>query len=343
MAKKQEKQNDQHYKEVIASIGKREFSSIYLFHGEESYYIDKAIDLLENTVLTDDEKEFNQTVVYGADTNAAAVTDMCRRHPMMSEYQVVILKEAQAMKDFKDLESYFRHPSRSTILAIGFKNGSPDGRSQASKILKSEHAMVECESLHENKIPAWIVAYLRQQGLKIEDRAAILLAEFTGKDLSRVSMECDKLKLNFEQGYTITAVDLEKFVGLSKEFSIFDLNEALSQRDIFKANNIAKHFGANEKAFPLPVIISLIYGHFSKALAWQYLKSKGEHKSASKIGLYNEFALRPVDRTSNSFAPAKIIHIIHHLRKADLQSKGYYSRSISNEGILKELVFKILH
>ncbi|MEZ5174273.1 MAG: DNA polymerase III subunit delta [Bacteroidia bacterium] len=343
MAKNDKPNNRQIYRQVISAIQQKKYSPIYIFHGTESYFIDQAIELIEKSILSEDEREFNQTVLYGADTSASVVADACRRLPMMSEYQVVILKEAQAMKDFKDLESYFNTPSPSTILAIGFKNGSPDGRMQATKILKSRHEMVECEQLPEGQIPLWITDFLKKAELGIEDRAAMLFAEFTGKDLSRIEMECEKLILNFTKGHIITAADLERFIGLNKEYSIFDLNEALSQRNVFKANSIAKHFAANEKAFPVQAVIALIYGHFSKALALQYLQSKGENRGGAKIGLYSEFMLKPVQRTASSYAPAKIIHIIHHLRKADLQSKGYYSNSIDSDGILKELVFKILH
>lgn len=340
---KDEIKNKELYKIIINSIQNREFSPVYLFYGEESYMIDKAIELIEKTVLTEDEKEFNQTVLYGADSTAAMVADACRRLPMMSEYQVVILKEAQFLKDFKELESYLKYPVSSTILAIGYKNGSPDGRMQATKLLKSKFQAVECEYLNDGEIPSWIAGYFRKLGLKIEERAAVLFSEFTGRDLTRIVMECDKVKLNFSAGHIITASDLERFVGLNKEYSIFDLNMALSQRDVFKSNNIAKHFAANDKAFPLQVVIALIYGHFSKALALQYLKSRGEQRPGAKIGLNQDFLLRPVEKTAGNYSPAKIIHIIHHLRKADLQSKGYYSNKIKNDSILKELVFKILH
>ena len=335
--------NKEIYKNIISSIQKREFAPVYMFHGEEAYLIDKAIELIENNILSEEEKEFNQTIIYGADSNAAEVVNACRRLPMMNEYQVVILKEAQSLKDFKELESYLKHPVKSTIFAIGYKNGSPDGRMQATKILKSDHQTVECELLYDSEIPSWIASYLRKSGLQIEERAAVLFSEFTGKELSRIVMECDKLKLNFAAGYKINTSDLERFVGLNKEYSIFDLNQALSQRDVFKSNNIAKHFASNDKAFPLPAVIALLYGHFSKALALQYLKSKGEHKAGNKIGIFNELMLRQTEKTASNYSPAKIIHIIHHLRKADLQSKGFYSKKIDNDGVLKELVFKILH
>ena len=296
---------------------------------------------MEENILREDEREFNQMVVYGSETTADEIVMNAKRFPMMSEYQVIIVKEAQLLKDFKLFESYFNQPQPTTILVICFK-GKVDKRLKSTQALFQEHVCVESAIFKQDRLPDWIVRYFRKRNYDIEQGAAILLAEHTGPDLVRAAMEADKLILNAAAGYTFTSKDLEKQVGVSKEYSIFELQNALGRRDVFKANSIAVYIAKNKKEQPIQVVIGLLYAYFSKILLLQYHKSKNERNLAKAMGVWDSM-LKDLEVAARNYSPAKLMHVIHHLRKADLQSKGYESGSIETEGILQELIFKIVH
>jgi DNA polymerase III subunit delta len=328
--------------EIVKAIKARDFSPIYLIGGEDSYSADQLVDFIENSILTEDEKEFNQTILYGAEVSIEDVVANAKRFPMMSEYQVVIVKEAQLIKEFKNIESYVDKPQTSTILVLSFHSKSADKRIKAVQKIAKDYVMLEFPAIKEDMLPRWISNYFHDKGYAIEPKAAELLAEFTGPDLSRASMEADKIMLNENKGYKYTSSDLEKHVGLNKEYNIFELQNALSRRDVFTSNSIAFYIAKNQKERPLPVVISLLYTHFSKVLMYHYLKSKGEPNIEKALGVWTG-RLREYEIAARNFSPAKLIHVIHHLRRADLQFKGYHSGSIDAEGILMELIFKIIH
>lgn len=327
---------------VVKSVKNKDFSPVYFLFGEEPYYIDELCNFMESNILTEDEREFNQTVLYGSEVSTEDVVMTAKRFPMMAEYQVVIVKEAQQIKDLKMLESYLKNPQTSTILILCYKGKSPDKRQKVTQLLLSECVAYESALLKADRMPDWIVRYFRKRGYDIEPKAAILLGEFTGSDLIRAAMESDKLILNAKTGYVFTEKDLEKQVGLSKEYSVFEFQSALGRRDVFKANSIALYLSNNSKENPIQVVISLLYGYFSKVLQLHYIKSKGVVNPAKALGVWDSL-IRDYEITAKNYTPAKLIHVIHHLRKADLQSKGFDSGSIDTEGILKELVFKIIH
>lgn len=328
--------------DLAKSIKAKDYSPIYLISGEDLFTIEKLNELIETSILTEDEREFNQTVLYGSDVTAEDIIVHARRFPMMSEYQVVIVKEAQTMKDFKDLEAYALNPQSSTILVLSFSGKSPDKRQKVVQLIAKDYVMVETEAIKEEKVPGWINSYFTQRGYALEPDAAILLAEFTGPNLARAAMEADKLMLNEKKGHRFTSSDLEKQTGLNKEYNIFELQKSLAQKDVFKSNSIAFYIAKNEKERPLPVVISLLYSFFSKVLTYHYLKSKGERDIAKAMGVWSK-QVQELESAARNYSPAKLIHVIHHLRKADLQYKGYYSKNDKALGILKELIFKIIH
>lgn len=328
--------------DLVKTIKDRNFSPIYLFYGEDNYQANKILDLMEDSILTEDEREFNQMTFYGAEVNIEAILENAKRFPMMSEYQVIIVKEAQLIDDFKNIESYVDNPQTSTILIFSFNSKSADKRVKAIQKIASDYVMIEFPAIKEDMLPRWICNYFREKGYDIEFKAAEMLADSTGPDLSRAVMEADKIMINENQGHKYTASDLVKYVGLNKEYNIYELQNALNRKDIYAANSIALFFARNPKERPLPVVISLLFNHFTKVLMYHYFKSKGEPDIAKALGLWPN-RLREIEMVARNYPPAKLIHIIHHLRKADLQFKGYHAGSISGEGILKELIFKIIH
>jgi DNA polymerase III subunit delta len=326
---------------LVKSIKNKDFSPIYFLFGDEAYYIDETCKYMEDNILLEDEREFNQMVVYGSDITADEIIMNAKRFPMMSEYQVIIVKEAQLLKDFKLFESYFKQPQSTTVLVICYK-GKLDKRLKLTQVLFQEYVCVESAVFKQDKMPDWIIRYLRKKNYDIEQHAAIVLSEHTGPDLVRAAMEADKLLLNAPAGYKFTSKDLEKQVGLSKEYSIFELQNALGRRDVFKANSIAVYISKNKKEQPIQAVIGLLYSYFSKILLLHYHKSKGERNLAKAMGVWDSM-LKDYEIAARNYSPAKLMHVIHHLRKGDLQSKGFESGSIETEGILQELIFKIVH
>ncbi|MEX1188769.1 MAG: DNA polymerase III subunit delta [Bacteroidia bacterium] len=328
--------------DIAKDIKDRVFSPIYLLYGDDAYSSGQMMDFMESSILTEDEREFNQSVLYGSDVSVDDIIIYANRFPMMSEYQVVLVKEAQLLKEFKLFEPYVEKPQNSTILILNFNGKNPDKRITAVQKIFKDYITIEFPGVKEDSMPSWVSSYFSKKGFSIEAKASLLLSEFTGPDLARAVMEAEKLILNEKPGYHFTSGDLEKYVGLNKEYNIFELQNALGRRDIYKSNSIAFYIAKNQKERPLPVIISNLYAHFSKVLLYHYLKSKGEANIASSMGT-NIYRVRDYEIAARNFSPAKLIHVIHHLRKADLQFKGYPSGSIDTEGILKELIFKIVH
>jgi len=326
---------------VVKSVKGREFSPIYFLFGEEAYYIEELSKFMEMNILQEDEREFNQTICYGSETTADLVVMTAKRYPMMSEYQVVVVKEAQMLKDFKLFESYFKQPQSSTILVLCYK-GKPDKRIKAVQLLFQDFVCVESASLKPDRMPDWIIRYFRKRNYDIEPRAALMLSEHTGSDLVRAAMEADKLMLNAAAGYAFTSKDLEKQVGISREYNIFELQNALGRKDVYRANSIAIYISKNQKEQPIQAVIALLYGYFSKILLLHYYKGKGERNLSKAMGIWDSM-LKDYEVAARNYSPAKLIHVMHHLRKSDLQSKGFEAGSIETEGILQELIFKIIH
>jgi DNA polymerase-3 subunit delta len=326
---------------VVKSVKGREFSPIYFLFGEEAYYIEELSKFMEMNILQEDEREFNQTVCYGSETTVDQIMMTAKRYPMMSEYQVVIVKEAQLLKDFKLFEAYFKQAQSTTILVLCYK-GKPDKRIKAVQLLFQDFVAVESASLKPDQMPDWIIRYFRKRNYDIEQRAALMLSEHTGSDLVRAAMEADKLILNAASGYVFTAKDLEKQVGISREYTIFELQKALGRKDVYRANSIAIYISKNQKEQPIQAVIALLYGYFSKLLLLHYFKSKGERNLSKAMGIWDTM-LKDYEVAAKNYTPAKLIHVMHHLRKSDLQSKGFEAGSIDTEGILQELIFKIIH
>ena len=329
---------------VLNDLKNKIFHPIYLLHGEESYFIDLLSEEIEKQVLNDLEKEFNQTIVYGKDTDVPTLISYARRFPMMANYQVLIVKELQDMEKLEELRLYTDNPLSSTILVLCYKYGKLDKRKAFYKSIEKHGVIFESNRLYDNKIPEWITGHLEQLGYPIHPKAALLLTDFLGADLGKIVNEIRKLLINLSPGTLITEEIVEKNIGISKDFNVFELQKALVQKDVVKANRIILHFAANPRDNPLVKVIPILFAFFSKILTYHYLTDKSRNSVAAALSV-SPFFVNDYQVGSRSFPVAKIIRILSLLREYDMKSKGVDSNAAyaSDGELMKELVFKILH
>jgi DNA polymerase-3 subunit delta len=330
------------FNQIIKDLKEKKYKPIYFLCGEEEYFIDKISDFIEDSVLDEGEKEFNQTVLYGLETDAVSIAAEAKRFPMMSPYNVIIIKEAQNIKQWDVLESYFKEPSATTILVINHKFKKPDGRSNAIKAVKKTAVYFESKKLYENQVIAWLEKFVKTHGFKIDPRAIMLMVEFVGYDLSKLSNEGSKMFINLQKGATIDSKFIEENIGVSKDYNVFELNNALGVKDVLKANKIIKHFSSNEKMYPLQKTLPSMYRYFSQLLLYHTVKGGDQKEAASVMGV-SPYFVKDYQRASVNYSVKKIARIMSALRKADLRSKGVGDSGISKYDIMKELVFEILH
>jgi DNA polymerase-3 subunit delta len=331
------------YEQLIGDLKNRSFKPIYFLHGEEPYYIDLVTEYITGHVLTEAEKSFNQTIVYGKDSDAVQVTNLAKRYPMMASQQVVVVKEAQELKDFDSLIHYIEHPQPSTLLVLNYKYKNPDKRKKVFKSLEKNGVSFQSKKLYDNQVPGWISGYASNRKYRIEPKAAALLAEFLGSDLSRIANEVEKLIIAIGSGErTITPAHVEENIGISKEYNQFELQNALGKRDVLKANRIINYFAENERKYPVPLTIGFLYSFFSKLLMIHYSKDRSENGVATLLKVHPFFAKEYLV-ASKRYSAGRVVEIISLLRTYDMRSKGYEGNTPPAGGLLKELVFKIMH
>ncbi len=330
------------FEQIIRDIKNKAFKPIYLLTGDEEYFIDKISDSIEDSVLDEAEKEFNMTILYGLETDLLTIESEAKRFPMMSEYNVIIVKEAQSLKKLDGLSNYAVQPSPSTILVLNYKHGKPDGRSAFVKEVKKSGVYFESKKLYENKVGPWIDSYLKRKGYFIEPKATFLLVDFLGTELSKISNELDKLIINLTKGTTISPNIIEENIGISKDFNVFELNKALGAKDVVKANRIINHMGKNEKAHPIQMVLPSIYRFFSQMLLYQTVRNGSSRDVASKLGV-NPFFVNDFISAGRNYNTKKVARAIAALRKADNLSKGIGATGMSNHEVLQEMVFEIIH
>ncbi len=330
------------YEEIIDELKKKIYKPIYFLSGEEPYFIDKITDFIAEHVLSESEKSFNQTILYGKDLKVEDVDNAARRFPMMSNHQVIIVKEAQNLKNIENLVYYAENPLKSTILVINYKYKTLDKRKKIYKAVEKNGILLETKKLYDNQVPDWISGYLRSDNYKIEPVASLLLVEFLGNDLSKISNELDKLKISLSSGSVISTKHIEDNIGISKDYSNFELQNAIRQKDVLKANRIALHFGQNQKDNPIVLTINSLFFFFSKVLVYHYLPNK-EPKNAASVLKINPFFLKDYESSAKNYPKAKVVQIISLLREYDMKSKGYGNISADAGELLKELIYKIIH
>lgn len=331
------------FQQIMADLKNRRFKPIYFLMGEETYYIDTITNYIVDNVLTEEEKGFNQTIYYGKDLDAKTVVMAARRYPMMSKYQVVVVKEAQELEEIEDLQHYASVPLDSTILVINYKYKSLDKRKKLGAILKKSNAIFEFNKLYDNQVGAWLTQYLKEQGLTIDVKAGALMTDFLGTDLSKIVKEIEKLKVAVGPGLKhITPDHIEKNIGMSKDYNSFELQKALVTKDVFKANQIIKVFGKDPKSHPIQAVISVLFNYFSKLMVYYYLPDKGKDSVARELSI-RPFFVQDYSMGARNYPAKKVVHIISVLREYDMKSKGFGNVSAGNGDLLKEMVFKILH
>jgi len=325
--------------------------------GEEPYFIDMISDYIENNVLDESEKEFNQSVLYGRDITAADVIGAAKRFPMMSEQQVIIIKEAQNIKDLvgkekegdkaKDktklpFETYIENPQKSTILVICYKYKTIDKRTSVAKLIDKNAALFDSKKIYDNKVPDWINNYLKGKEYTVGPKASALLTEYLGTNLSKVSNELDKLMINLPPKSEITVEHIQTNIGISKDYNVFELQTAIGSKEVLKANRIINFFSSNEKEHPMVMTITSLYGYFCKMLTYHFLQDKSKASVASALGVH-PFFVGDYEKAAKNFSLGKLKSIFGYLREYDLKSKGVDRGSASEGELLKELVFKIMH
>ncbi len=333
------------HNDILKDLKKGQYHPLYFLHGEESYFIDILSDFIENQVLNESEKAFNQTIFYGKDVNHLAIVDTARRFPMMAPYQVVILKEAQDMKSLKELKTYIEKPSEKTILVICHKHKKFNLNSAFGKLLKKNALVFESKKLYDNQVPDWIQQYLSNKSLKIDPQASVLLGEYLGTNLSKVANELDKLAINLPKGTQITKQHIEENIGISKDYNVFELQKALGQKNVLKVNRIANYFASNPRKNPLPMVTASLYNYFSKMYMLKALKNAPEQEVMKALNLRSAFFLKEYRMAVRNYHLIEIEKTLDLLKEFDLKSKGvgYVSTGKKEGQLLKELVWKILH
>lgn len=326
---------------IIAAWKKKEFKPLYWLEGEEEYYIDKAIQYAEHEILPESEASFNLTIFYGRDANWTDVVNACRRYPMFAERQVVLLKEAQFMKDIEKLEPYFETPLNSTILVIAYKDKKVDSRTKFAKMLKSKAVMVTTKKMYDNQLPDWVQQMVTSKGLTIAAKANALLVDHIGNDLSRLEKEIDKITVNLQGRKSISEDDIENYVGVNKEFNTFELQAAIGSRNMAKAIRIIQYFEANPKAAPIQLILPSLYSFFSKVFMIFGAPGNDDKAIASAIGV-NPFFMKDYMQASKLYQYQGVERALLLLHQYNLKSIGVNSSGATDAALLKEMVYKML-
>ncbi|WP_300812159.1 DNA polymerase III subunit delta [uncultured Bacteroides sp.] len=330
--------------DILKELRAKQYRPVYYLMGEEAYYIDLIADYIEEHVLTETEKEFNLIVVYGADVDVATIINAAKRYPMMSEYQVVIVKESQSVRNIEELVYYLQKPLKSTILVLCHKHGVLDRRKKLAAEIEKVGVLFESKKLKEAQLPAFITSYLKRKGLDIESKATSMLADFVGTDLSRLTGELEKLVITLPKKQTrITPEQIEYNIGISKDYNNFELRTALIEKDVLKANRIIKYFDENPKNNPIQMTLSLLFGFFSNLMLAYYAPEKSEQGVASFLGLKTPWQAREYLTAMRRYSGVKTMQIIGEIRYTDAKSKGVGNSSLTDGDLLRELVFKILH
>ncbi len=332
------------FEQIVSDIKTRKFSPIYLFMGDEPYYIDQLTDLLTSTVLPEEERDFNQTIVYGMETNVASVVTLARSFPMMSEYQVVVVKEAQNLGKIEELEVYAKNPLPSTILILNYKNSTLDKRKKLYAAIDKNGLIFESKKIPEYKIPGFISSYIQTKGLTIDQKSAQMLSDYLGNDLSKLTNEIAKLLIAIPAGQTrITADLIEENIGISKDFNNFELLKAIIEKDTLKVNRIADYFERNPKNNPLIVTLVVLFNFFSNLMICYWAKNKTEQGIAAELGFRNPYQAKDYVLALRNYNAYKCMEIISLLRTYDGKGKGVGNISASDGELLKELLYKITH
>ncbi len=327
--------------EIIKNIEERNFKPIYFFMGEEPYYIDKLTEYIEENILEEHEKDFNQTILYGRDVSMNNIFSVAKRYPLMADYQLVIVREAQELsRTIDDLEKYLENPQPTTILVFAYKYKTLDKRKKLPKTIAKVGVLFESKKLYENQIAGWATQLLALKKYTIEPKAAAMLVEFLGNDLSKISNELSKLQIILPTGTKITAKHIEDNIGISKDYNNFELQNAIGTKDILKAYKIVEYFAQNPKDNSFVITIGVLYSFFSKLLLYHGLKDKNPSIVASALGI-KPFFVKDYEAAARNYPMKKVSQNIEILRTIDMKSKGVNANALSQIDLSKELLIHI--
>ncbi len=341
----------QTFEQIIKDLRARQYKPLYFLMGEEPFYIDVISNFIQENVLDEMQKEFNQSVIYGSDVDVLTIISEAKRYPMMGDHQVVIVKEAQNIKNFIPSKqdapdpflAYVENPQPSTILVICYKYKKLDKRKALAKTLDKKGVLFESEKVKDWNMPAWIRDYVRKKGYSIDDRNSSLLAEYLGNDLGKIVNETGKVFISLPKGAEITADIIERNIGISKDYNIFELQEAFAQRNILKTTKIVNYFAENQKEHPLPLLLATLFGFFSKLQLFHYYRAKSNSGNiAGEMGM-NSYSIKNYESASRNYPERKVRQIISMLREMDVKSKGVENVSTEHGELLKEFFFKAMH
>jgi DNA polymerase-3 subunit delta len=330
------------YDQILSDIHKKNFAPIYFLTGEEPYFIDMISDTIENEALDEADRAFNQIVLYGRDVDVETIANHARSFPMMGERMVVIVKEAQDVKDLEKFEAYLETIPETTLLVFAYKYKKFDKRKTLAKKIDKTGVWFESKKLYDSNIPSWIQNYLKADGYSITPKATQMLADFLGTDLHKIANELKKLTIALPKNKSIDDADVERNIGISKDYNVFELQNAIGSRDVLKANRIVNYFGDNGKDNPLLVTAITLYGYFSKILKLHFATDKSQGALASMLGV-NPFFVKDYQLAARNYPPGACIRCISILREFDLKSKGYESGEVSEKDLYREMIFKLMH
>jgi DNA polymerase III subunit delta len=327
--------------QIIRDWKRKVFKPVYWLEGEEEYFINEVMDFAEHRILPEEEKSFNLSVFYGKDADWASIVNACRRYPMFAERQVVLLKEAQQMRDISKLESYIQQPLGSTVFVISYKEKKVDGRSKLAKLLKEKGELLTTKKMYDNQLPDWVTGLLQEKGLTINQKALYLLIDHIGNDLTRIKSEIEKIQINLGTRKSIYEDDVENFVGISKEYNVFELQAALGKKDLPKALRIVQYFESNPKAASIIMVLPALYNFFSKVYMIFGLADTEEKTAASALGV-SPFFVKDYLQAARNYGFAGTENTLLLLHQYNLKSLGVNSINISDGELLKELIVKLI-
>jgi len=331
------------YQAIQKAIKAKDFKSVYLLHGEESYFIDELTNLLVETTLQPHEKDFNLSVLYGKEVSAAQVIASARQFPMMAQRRVVVLKEGQQMRDFKALDQYFNQVVPSTILVLNYKGKKTDGRAKLTQLVKKQGVLFYAEKLKEWNTPAWIKSYLTGKGFSVIENVETLIADYLGNSLSNIVNELDKLEINLAKKATVNKAVVEKYIGIHRDYNMFALQNAFAEKDKLKAFKVANYFAENPKNNPMVVVLANLFSFFNKLYVYHNSKHLTPKAQMQAVKAYNSFAFQQTEKAARFYSMPKLKSIFKLIQTADLKSKGVGATEKNDSGIYKELIYNILN
>ena len=330
------------YEQILSEIHKKNFAPVYFLTGDEPYFIDMISDTIENEALDEADRAFNQIVVYGRDVDVETIANHARSFPMMGERMVVIVKEAQDVKNLENFEPYLDTIPDTTLLVFVYKYKKFDKRKTLAKKIEKKGVWFESKALRDYNIPGWIQSYLKGEGYSITPKATQMLADFLGTDLHKIANELKKLTITLPKNKSIDDADVERNIGISKDYNVFELQNAIGSRDVLKANRIVNYFGDNGKDNPLLVTAINLYNFFTKVMKLHCAQDKSQGNLAAVLGV-NPYFVKDYQLAARNYPPQTCIRNISILREFDMKSKGYESGDVSEKDLYREMIFKLMH